>query len=124
MPLLPYRKLKLRSCLPAAQVAEVLANSVEPRRWLRLGSGRCPFEGTVKGFEFDVQRIISYRNSFLPQIRGTITSEPYGSCITITMRLHIAVLIFMSVWFGGVLLGGVAIARAAFVRSAGVGSAA
>jgi hypothetical protein len=45
----------------------------------------------VTGFTFDIQRIIGYRNSFLPRIGGTIAADGRGSAISIAMKLHPAV---------------------------------
>jgi hypothetical protein len=104
MQLLPYRKLELHSPLATSDVVRVIAAAVEPRRWLRSGARGCPFEGTVSSAGFEIQRIISYRNSFLPQIRGTISAAPTGSSIAVTMQLHVAVVVFISVWLGAVFL--------------------
>ena len=112
MSVLPYRQFELLSPLSAGDATTTLANAVEAKRWFRWGWGasECPFEGTVTDSTFEIQRIISYRNSFLPLIRGTIAAEPPGSRISITMRLNAFVLVFMVVWLGGVAAGGVAIA--------------
>src|SRR6188474_594186 len=100
MDFLPYRKIELCSPLPVSEVVRLLENAVEPRRWLRWGASHCPFEGTVTEFAFDIRRIISYRNSFLPQIRGTISQDAAGSRISVTMQLHVTVAAFMTVWLG------------------------
>ena len=105
MKLLPYRKLELYSPMPAATVAQVLGDSVEPTNWFRVGGGMRPFEGAVTPPTFEIRRVISYRNSFLPKIRGTITPDGAGSRISITMRLPLAVAIFMTVWLGGACFG-------------------
>jgi hypothetical protein len=97
IPLLPYRKFDLFSPRCAADVAAALSRQVEPRQWIRFRTSR-PFEGTVTGTTFDIARIISYRNSFVPQIRGTIASEGSGSKISISMRLHVVALAFLVVW--------------------------
>jgi len=123
MNLLPYRKIELYSPLPADAVVRRLRNAVEPKRWLRFGAGDCPFEGTVTQTTFNIQRIISYRNSFLPQIRGTIIPEGNGSRISLTMQLHIAVAIFMTVWLGGVSFAVVATAPAVLASRAELGPA-
>jgi hypothetical protein len=98
MRLLPYRKLALRSAMSAAAAAQALAREVEPKRWFRLGSGSVSFEGSVSDSSFEIQRIIRYRNSFLPQIAGTIRAEAVGCSISVTMRLHPFVLAFSAVW--------------------------
>ena len=106
MRLLPYRKFEVRSPLAVEAIVQLLRSSVEPRRALRVGPGQCPFEGTVTDATFDIRRIIAYRNAFLPKIQGTIAPDPPGSRISITMRLHLAALIFMALWLGAVLVMG------------------
>lgn len=100
MRLLPYRRFELQSPLSVTQVTQALSDSGEPKRWIRLGTADRPFEGTVTASGFQIQRNISYRNSFLPQVTGTVTPEGSGSRISITMKLHSVVLIFLLVWSG------------------------
>lgn len=119
MPLLPYRKLELQSPLSAAVAMQILADSVEPKRWFRFGPGMRPFEGTVAGLAFAMRRTDSSRNSFLPQIRGTITPNSGGSCIALTMRLHLGTLLFLLFWFSGLLVVTLGFANAAFNEAAG-----
>jgi hypothetical protein len=114
MPPLPYRKLELQSTLSAAVAMQILADAVEPKRWFRLGPGMRPFEGTVAGLAFDMRRIMSSRNSFLPQIRGTITPNSGGCRISLTMRLHLGTMLFMVVWLAGLLVVAFGFASAAF----------
>jgi hypothetical protein len=121
MRLLPYRRITLRSPLSASAVVQLLENSVEPKRRFRFGSGARRFEGTVTGLVFDIQPILFYRNSFVPQIRGTIEPEPTGSRISLVMRPHLAVLVFMSAWLSSIFAGGVTFAIAAFRGCAGIG---
>jgi hypothetical protein len=49
---------------------------------------------------FDVSRVILYRNSFRPRIRGTVTPEASGSRIAVSMSLHTVALVFLLVWVG------------------------
>ena len=107
IPLLPYRRFDLLSPRQPHEVLEALSRQVEPRRWIRLRASR-RFEGTVTAPTFDVARIISYRNSFVPQIHGTIAPEGSGSRISISMRLHVLTLAFLVAWIALVCtIGGV-----------------
>ena len=117
MPLLPYRRIELRSPLSALEVVQALSGAVEPRRWLRFGWGTLPFEGTVTHSGFSIQRIIRYRNAFLPRIRGSVASEPSVSRISITLRLHGAVMVFLVLWLGVLLASAVALVRSAAAAS-------
>jgi len=105
MPLLPYLRYEVISPKTPSEVQAALRGLVEPRRFLRLGAGTRPFEGEVEDRTFDLQRIIGYRNSFLPRIRGTIDATSEGSRISITMRLHPFVLVFMTAWLGFAAVG-------------------
>jgi hypothetical protein len=57
-----------------------------------------PYQGQIGEHSFKISRIISYRNSFLPQIEGRIQPHGRGSQIEIEMKLHSIVIIFMCVW--------------------------
>jgi hypothetical protein len=94
----PFRRRELHSGLSVSAARTAIADQVEPRRWLRWGGGSGVFEGTVDEHGFDVQRIISYRKSFLPRIRGEIRAQPQGSSISITMRLSGSTLLFIPIW--------------------------
>ncbi|MEO6521027.1 MAG: hypothetical protein ABIN91_05085 [Mucilaginibacter sp.] len=67
------------------------------------------YEGRISSQKFDIKRVINYRNSFNPQIKGTISTEKSGCRIQIVMSLHPAVLVFMCMWMGGLLIGGISI---------------
>ncbi|MCA9975715.1 MAG: hypothetical protein KC413_08185, partial [Anaerolineales bacterium] len=58
-----------------------------------------PFEGTVENGRFNINRIINYRNSFLPIIVGQFHDDLGFTRIEITMRLHYFVMAFMGIWF-------------------------
>jgi hypothetical protein len=105
MPLLPYLKYEVISQKTPGEVQAALRTAVEPRRFLRFGAGTRPFEGEVEDHTFDLQRIIGYRNSFLPRIRGTIDAIPEGSRISVTMKLHPFVLVFLMAWLGFAAVG-------------------
>lgn len=81
-----------------------LADNVEPRkitRWSIFGKREeKPYQGEVNGTRFKIERIIHYRNSFLPVITGQISTHLDKTVISVRMRPAISVLIFMSVWLG------------------------
>jgi hypothetical protein len=85
-----------------------LADNVEPRRWLRFGAGSRTFQGTVTDDSFEIQRIISYRNSFLPTVRGTIQADSLGSSVSLTMRPSAFTLIFLVIWLAIAISGALA----------------
>lgn len=70
-----------------------------------FSEGTTYFEGKVCENSFKICRCIQYRNSFLPLIIGTIEANEYGSTINIRMRMAIPVIVFLVIWFTGVLVG-------------------
>jgi hypothetical protein len=71
-----------------------------------------PYEGSISGKEFKINRIIHYRNSFLPVINGSVTPVIRGCRIHITMRMAWFVILFAFVWFIGALFGAIMIGYA------------
>jgi hypothetical protein len=59
---------------------------------------RTPFLGRVDDRAFQIRRVIGYRNSFLPRIRGRIEPATVGSTVRITMAVHPVVILFLVVW--------------------------
>ena len=115
--ILPSRRLVLHTPLTPDQAAQALRGDlVEKRGWAdRLGrSGGGGFVGSVEGAAFECQRDINYRNSFLPQVKGTFTpdAERGGSRVALVLALHPLVAAFMYAWLGFVLLVGVPLAIA------------
>jgi hypothetical protein len=113
VPLLPYDKFSIETPLPLQDAAARLAAAVEPRKFWRFGAGKRAFEGEVNAPEFRIRRLISYRNSFLPEIRGRIVPTKDGSRLDATLRLHGFVIAFLLVWFAlAFLIGGSYVAHA------------
>jgi hypothetical protein len=99
--LLPYRHIELLSPLSVHEIEAILSDAAEPRRRFRFSSAERIFEGIVTDHSFRLQRIISYRNSFLPQIRGKYAPHKVGCQVSITMRLHWVVFVFITVSLSG-----------------------
>lgn len=59
-----------------------------------------PYEGWVVGSTFSMQRIIWYRNSFLPRIEGTVHQNFGKVLIDINIQLNIFAKIFVLFWCG------------------------
>lgn len=109
MLLLPYQNIIYSTRLTREELLERLNGAVEPKGGLNLNvfkkqKNRKEYEGNVGRDEFNIQRVINYRNSFLPQIKGTFQRGRMGSEVHVKMRLNIFVLIFISLWMGGVAL--------------------
>ena len=100
---LPYEKLTIKTKLRPEEVLQNLNNVVEPRKHFRgwKKTSEKSYEGNVEGLSFNLFRIIYYRNSFLPVIKGKIESDIGGSSIQISMHPHILVILFMVIWMAG-----------------------
>lgn len=61
------------------------------------------YRGHANTESFEICRIINYRNSFLPQIKGNIYDDYNATRVEVSMKLNTLVLIFMPIWFVGVL---------------------
>ena len=112
MKYLPADNITYKTKLKGAALIQRLEDSIEPERAFRFGlfnrRETKPYQGKVVGHTFNISRIISYRNSFLPRISGSIENTFSGSLIRVKMRLHVAVIIFICIWGG--IVGAVGIA--------------
>ena len=97
--LIPYTRLTIKTYLQAYEAEQQLAAHVEPRK-LRWGLSRNHkfFTGTVENGKFNLNRIIHYRNNFLPIIIGQIHDDLDTSRIEITMRLSYFIIGFMALF--------------------------
>lgn len=108
---LPFDKLVIESDLNIAEASATLYSKVDFRPSLELifkkkVNGK-EFQGNVNNYRFNIKRIISYRNSFLPIISGKIEKRAYpikGSQISVTMRMNCFVMIFSMFWIGALTI--------------------
>jgi len=102
----PYRTLMIETSLSPAEVRERLERDVAPReaglRLFRSRDGR--FNGSVSETGFDIRRTISGRNSWLPNVVGTIQATAFGSRVYVRMKPPQMVNVFMALWLGTVAL--------------------
>jgi len=114
MKFIPFEKITYSSRLPIAEIKERLENEIQPKANFSFGQKPTPsskkFEGIANGNEFQIQRIISYRNSFLPKIDITLTQELSGSKAIITFKLLPFVAVFIGFWLAIVAFAGIALA--------------
>jgi hypothetical protein len=123
MKLLPYDKFCITTSLTPAQVEEQLQMEVAPKpgwgfKALFADTDNKYFTGVVENNQFDIIRVISNRNSFLPVIKGHTESWLNGSMVYVKMRLNLFVAAFMCFWLGvvgiaciGILIGGIVTSR-------------
>jgi len=110
MILLPYEIFFIKTNLKADVVEERLRQEATPGSsgFLSLfkNTSDTYFEGFAVNGVFELKRNINYRNSFLPQITGTIEQCPDGSRVHVKMTMWIFVTVFMCIWLGSALIGG------------------
>ncbi|MEL6824410.1 MAG: hypothetical protein AAFP70_21845, partial [Calditrichota bacterium] len=85
----PSFKTVFRTGFSSQDIAERLQAKVEPSKTVRWNrSTGFPFEGSVNAQSFQLRRILNYRNSFAPDIKGKISDELSGSRIEVTFSIH------------------------------------
>lgn len=101
MKLIPYEHLNIKSALSKQEVITKLNNITEPKRnfWF-FSSNTKPYQGKIENSHFEISRIIRYRNSFLPTIKGEVKSDTNTCIISLTMHPQIFVIVFMIFWLG------------------------
>ena len=105
MTFLPYEDLVYKSNLPESELRLRISQNIEKKKTYRIGyltKHTKPYEGYLHGNNFEINRIINYRNSFLPQVKGKIIESNEGTLIYVKMRMHILVYIFLVIWCTGV----------------------
>jgi hypothetical protein len=127
---MPYRYCTISSALPLPEAVARLRKLIEPKRTFMeaLEAGLSPrpkdappFRGYLKNNTLRVSRAISYGNSFLPVVLGRLCTSPHGgTTIKLQLFVHPAVVVFMLLWFGGVVGSLVSTVSAAFPTEGGV----
>ena len=97
MKYLPFENFVLTTNLSVEEVRNRLANNIDAKI-----NTLEPYEGSIVNNTFKIQRVITYRNSFLPVITGEISQARGMTEIKIEMRPVLFVLIFMGMWLGTV----------------------
>lgn len=118
MKFLPTENITYKTRLEAEEITKRLSQIVEPEKTFRFSnigsSATKSYEGKINDQTFNIKRIIGYRNSFLPRIKGTIERDYDGMTIKVKMRLHIFVIVFLYFWFGSAGLGCIAVLTQSF----------
>lgn len=87
-----------------AEIIQILKENISEKRSIFYSSYDEFFNGKVFDDSFKIQKNISYRNSFLPIIIGTIKETENGSEISLKMRANRFVAGIMIFWFSIVIL--------------------
>lgn len=102
--LLPYETWVLKVPTSLEKVKSRLNAAVEPPRLWGFGRNHRPYMGQVTDTDFKIQRIISYRNSFLPKIQGKFKAVNGSTVIEIIFSLPLHIIIFfiswLMIWYG------------------------
>jgi hypothetical protein len=100
---LPVENIVYKTKIKEDEVIRLLSDSIEPEKNFRfkifISSSSKPYEGKINSNTFEIKRIINYRNSFLPRIKGVISRESDKTIIKVKMQLHPFVVSFLSIWF-------------------------
>lgn len=118
MMLLPYEKFQIETSLSSIDARKRLESIVVPTPSLSKffwntfdnmfkKSGADQFTGTVNDQGFQLRRVIHYRNSFLPVVKGKFEQGTVATKVDVKMTLHPAVMVFIFIWFGGVITIGI-----------------
>ena len=121
MKLLPKEDVTYKTYLSNDEVVEKLSNITVPVNLLRITTFRddtsIAYEGIIGKQKFYIRRIVQGRNSFAPEIRGTIISDEEGTTINVKMSLLDSVLTFVAIWCVLAGAGGVFLLYKSFTTS-------
>ena len=102
MKIIPGENIEFITDYTFDEIRKILIENVEPKKGVRLNFNKTEndkiFEGKINSDNFVIQKVIYYRNSFLPQIYGKWESLNNDSKITIRLKLHNFTYIFAMIW--------------------------
>ncbi|MEP6794119.1 MAG: hypothetical protein ABJB16_07325 [Saprospiraceae bacterium] len=102
MNLLPFKNFSFSSKLNASEITDRLLAITEAEKFIRIplfnDAETKMYEGQITDQNFSIRRLIKYRNSFLPRIKGEIKAVGNGTRIDVRMRLHVVIIIFVIFW--------------------------
>ena len=99
MKFLPYEDFEIKTSFsPYDSVNRLKKVTGSKRHFWFWQTPKTSYQGKIEGNQFEISRSIGYRNSFLPIIKGEVRSDLGGSSITISMQLHVLVMLFMIFW--------------------------
>jgi len=106
MKLLPYEKITVKTNLDKTAAIKSLAMVTQKKKIEIISFSKFKpnkdkiFYGRMINDSFSIERIIGYRNSFLPQINGRFQQVQNGTEIELSFKMHAVVTAFMVFWFG------------------------
>lgn len=123
---LPFEKYTIQTALSEEEVLERLQIITRTTDTIRFSFRKAvilrsnyEYNGEIHGKSFEIWRNIRYRNSFLPVIRGTVSSGSGGTEIRLSMRMNLFVMVFMGIWLsiaGLATLGSLSVVTIALLK--------
>ena len=108
MKFFPYYSYTIKSSLTPDEIRQKLADNIEPKKLFRFNflsrNLTKPYEGEINGDTFNIRRIISGRDSFLPRIKGQI-STTIDTEVHIVMRMALYTYIVLLTVNGALIYG-------------------
>ncbi|OAD90781.1 hypothetical protein A7A78_13795 [Aequorivita soesokkakensis] len=105
----PSVKIELTTLLSQEEVRKALTENLQPKEIqtfiIKKPKTDKIFEGYFHEDCFQIQRIITGKNSFLPQINGRIAPHLNGTKLIAELKLPAFVVAFMILWVGVLSLG-------------------
>jgi len=101
MKILPYDTSIILTSDSLPIVLQRLNAKVEPPKLFRFSTRHAPYQGTISEEGFRINRIIHYRNPFLPIIRGRFEVQSHQTLIHIQMSINPFVKTFLIFWYLG-----------------------
>ena len=101
MKILPYDTSIILTSDSLPVVLQRLNAKVEPPELFRFSTKHAPYQGTISEEGFRINRIIHYRNPFLPIIRGRFEVQSHQTLIHVQMSINPFVKTFLIFWYLG-----------------------
>lgn len=99
MELIPYQRLTITTDLPKDEVVRRFRDRVGPTKrenFVRVDKN--VFSGRLGNDKFELTLIKDYRNSWTPEVTGTITGKDNGTELAVTLKSNIFVIVFTAVF--------------------------
>lgn len=96
MKLIPYQKFSITATYSVDDTKQRLESIIT--KTAKSNNNTKFFSGAINGNTFKITRILFYRNSFNPVIKGEFDSTTNGTEIFVRMSLPKVVLVFLAIW--------------------------
>lgn len=97
--ILPYLEHTIRTTKSPQEIHDIMQSVTSFQSGVVL-SMPSEFIGKIGPYDFKIMRIINYRNSFLPVIKGAVKKGEGAYVVTLKMQLHPLTYVLLIIWFG------------------------